>query len=197
MRSYKIMAMVMMLLLGCFSIGAAQGFLATGDNIQLLKQDLVDENLQVGRTRLKYIRKYYGDPPKISEDGKKIVYEYPTLKLEFEKKRLMLSWEYDTFKDPVYTEDADELRYDLESKEIAGNHISYNYIVRNYGEPTDMIETENDGMRSIYYYGDIKLIFENIITLKKYTIVGYSEDEERSKRVFVVGPKIDVPEEDE
>jgi hypothetical protein len=187
MKFYKIVFMMVILIVCFSSLILADGFLATKNNIELLKEDLLAEHLQVNQTRLRFIRKYYGDAPEITEDDEEIVYEYPGLKIEFNKKRILVSWEYDTFKDPVYTDDVDDLREDLESQEIAGNNISYAYIVKEYGEPTDLIETENDGMHSIYYYGDIKLIFENIIKMKKYQIEGY-EKEIKGEKILATKP---------
>ncbi len=188
MKSYKLLLVLLILLFGSSSLGLAEGFIASEDNINLLKQDLISEKLQIGKTRLYEIRKYYGDASQITEDEKKITYDYADLRIEFAKKKILRSWEYDTFKDPVYTDDADKLRKDLESEEIAGNNVSYTKIVKDYGEPTDKLENNVDGMQSIYYYGNIKLVFENIITLKKYRIKGYGKGGDK-KEAFVAKPQ--------
>jgi len=40
--------------------------------------------------------------------------------------------------------------------------------LRSYGTPTEMEESQEDGMFSVYYYGNIKLSFENQFLLKSW-----------------------------
>ena len=157
------------LLCFCITTGAiAQEMIATQADITRLKNDLRQNIIQIGKTRLLSIRENYGDAPTITGDTRKIVYDYGDLRIEFSKDRYLKDWEYDTFKDPAYTDDIDKLRKDLESEEIVGDFITLKQIVKDYDEPTDFIESDRDGELSIYYYGDIKLTFENNFTVQKW-----------------------------
>ncbi len=147
---------------------ALKGVLATNEDIVRLKNDLKEGRIQSGKTRLSEIRRKYGEAANITESESKIVYDYGDLKLEFSKKRYWKSWKYDSFKSPVYTDDVDDLRYDLESKELVGDNITFSYVRKEYGEPTESYETDEDGGISVYYYGDIKMVFENVFVLTKW-----------------------------
>jgi len=56
----------------------------------------------------------------------------------------------------------------LESKELVGDYISIKKIRKDYGEPTEIYETDYDTGESVYYYGNIKLTFENVVTLESW-----------------------------
>jgi len=133
-----------------------------------LKKDLRSGYIQIGKTRLKEIRYNYGDAPDIDDSDKKIVYKYDDIKMTFTKVRYWKDWEYDGFHDPAYTDDIDDLRYDLESEELVGDNITFEQVRKDYGEPTESEETDEDGDTSTYYYGNIKMIFENHISLKSW-----------------------------
>jgi len=147
---------------------AGVGRVATIDDIRLLKEDLLSGKIKIGKTRLKNVREMYGDATSITESDRRITYDYGDLRIAFDKKKIWKKWEYDTFKDPVYTDDVDDLRFDLESEELVGNNITYERVRKDYDEPTDSKETYNDGEMSIYYYGDIKMIFENVYTVRSW-----------------------------
>ena len=164
--------LIIIALLGLTLITSAEALktvAATKEDIIQLKKDLNNQYLQIGKTRLKQIRDIYGEAQDIRDTSKKIIYNYGDLKLTFLKKRYWKSWEYDSFQKQVYTNDIDDLRSDLESEELVGNNITYESIVKDYGEPTQMDETYEDGDTSIYYYGNIKMVFENYIVLQSWT----------------------------
>jgi len=163
---------IVFLVVNINGICLAEESIAVKENVDLLKKDIINGRVQIGKTRLYTIKKYYGTAPQITVNERKIAYDYPDLRIEFRKKKLLKDWEYDTFKGAVYTDDIDKLRSDLEADKIVGNNITYSYIARNYGQPTDFYESDADGDKSIYYYGDIKLIFENYATIDKYKMKG-------------------------
>lgn len=129
----------------------------------LLKQDLKDGKIKVGITRLKDFAADYGDAPAMTSTDKKVTYDYGDLKVEFDKVRYMRDWSYDSFKKPAYTDDIKKLRHDLEAKQIVGDNITYAKIIRDYEAPTESYITEDDGGYSIFYWGDIKMTFENVM----------------------------------
>lgn len=147
---------------------ALKGVIATPEDVTRLKSDVLEGKIQIGKTRLQDIQKDYGDAPNILDDDKRITYDYEDLRLIFERKRVWKDWEYDTFKKTVYTKSVDDLRFDLESKELIGENITYTMIQRKYGEPTESYETDDDGNLSVYYYGDIKMVFENIVSIRSW-----------------------------
>ena len=147
---------------------ATKGVVATEEDLTRLKNDLRDGRIDVNKTRLKMIEENYGEPPTITQTEKKVTYDYGDLKLEFEKVKLWKSWEYDSFKQPVYTDDVDDLRFDLESEELVGKNVTLDKIIKDYGEPTESRGSEEDGALAIYYYGDIKMTFENRILMSSW-----------------------------
>ncbi|VAX37389.1 hypothetical protein MNBD_UNCLBAC01-914 [hydrothermal vent metagenome] len=155
-------------LLLCSSSYAIKGIMATEKDIDRLKDDLRFGFLKVGQTRLQEFRDNYGEASSIADAEKKVIYHYGDLKIEFEKKRLWRDWEYDSFYNQAYSDDIDDLRADLESEELVGENITFRRIRKDYDEPTESEETTEDGDYSIYYYGNIKMIFENVIILKSW-----------------------------
>ncbi len=149
------------------------GMIASDYDIARLKNDFASNKLAVGKTRLKDISKFQGEPRTVVTDTeKKLSYDYNgEIKIDFKKEKYLRRWEYDGFKDPVYTDDVDDLRYDLESKtKLVGQAIAYSVVRKDYDEPTESHPTEKDGGKSVYYYGNIKMIFENVIVVTKYVI---------------------------
>ena len=130
-----------------------EGVLASPENVQRLKDDLRAGKIKVGQTRLKEILENYGLPTSITDTDKTIVYEYGDLKIEFSRERYWRDWEYDSFKKPAYSDNIDDLRKDLESEELVGDYITIKKIRKDYEEPTEIEETQDDGEASIYYYG--------------------------------------------
>jgi len=167
-RVYVTVLTTVFLFFNISSVFAMKGIIATKQDILRLKTDLKNGHIQNGETRLKDIRRKYGEAVNITESESKIVYDYGDLKLEFSKKRYWRSWKYDGFKSPVYTDDVDDLRYDLESGELVGKNITFSMIRKDYGEPTESYETNEDGRISVYYYGNIKMSFENVFLLTKW-----------------------------
>ena len=139
--------------------------LATQETITQLRKDLREGHVRIGKTRLHEVIDAYGKAVSITDDDRRIVYDYDDLRVEFVKRRLWRSWNYDSFRKPVYTDDVDDLRFDLESEELVGDNISASKIVKDYGEPTEIMQSDVDREKTIYYYGDIKLTFENVFVL--------------------------------
>lgn len=172
----KYLSVLMGMLMGVVVIGgispkdslALQGVAASESNINNLKRDLRLGRIQVGKTRLKNVQRLYGEAASITDSEKKIIYDYGNLRLEFSKDRYLKEWERDSFKKPVYTESIDDLRRSLEGDEIVGDLISLKSIKSDYGDPTEVKEKNQDGDLSVYYYGDLKLTFENHFVVIKW-----------------------------
>ncbi len=152
----------------CIALPALAANLATEGDVARLKNDLLNGIVKVGKTRLSELRRNYGDAPNITDEESKVVFEYEDLKIEFDKRRYWIDWGYDGFKPKAYTDDVDSLREDLESEELVGKNITYNSVRREYGEPTESDEATDDGETSHYYYGDIRMSFENFFVMKKW-----------------------------
>jgi hypothetical protein len=167
-KLYAFLSVSVALLLGISSAHALKGVIATPEDVARLKKDALEGKIEIGKTRLQDIQKDYGEAPSILDDDKRVTYDYNDLRLIFERKRIWKSWEYDSFKKPVYTKSVDDLRFDLESKELVGENVTYSMVQRKYGEPTESRETDEDGGLSVYYYGDIKLTFENVISMSSW-----------------------------
>ena len=160
---------VCLFLLGpSLSWAAAKDDAAVSIQIIQLKEDLKAGKIKIGMTRLKDIRTSYGEPINITNTDKKIVYDYGDLKIEFEKRKYWRSWTYDSFQQAAYTAKIDDLRYDLERRELTGDNITLEKIIKNYDQPTESSETADDGGTSTYYYGDIKMDFENVFVVKSW-----------------------------
>jgi len=168
MKLFKLILVMTFLTIAFSSVIAAEGFMATKDHIANLKNDIRLGKIQVGITRLKGIREKYGDAKSIKDAGKKVTYDYGGLKIEFDRIRYWRKWSYDGFKKAAYSDKIDSLRFDLESEEIVGENIPLSKILKDYEEPTEKAETDADGALSIYYYGDIKMVFENVITVRSW-----------------------------
>ena len=168
MKILRIMLVVFFVLMVGKAGWAITGVLATDQDISMLKKDLLSGKVQVGKTRLAEISKNYGDASDINSTDKRITYNYKDLKLVIEKQRLLRDWSYDSFKTAVYSDSVENLRFDLESGELAGDNIRYSKISRTYDNPTEIDESQEDGAQSIYYYGNIKLVFENYFVLKSW-----------------------------
>ena len=155
-------ALLLMMVITPLATHALEMRISTTEDIASLKQDFLDGKIKIGSTRLSEIRATYGDAPNITDSDLKLTYDYGTLKIDFDKRKVWKEWAYDGFKKPVYTDKVNDLRFDLESKELVGENITFEKVRRAYGEPTESFEKTEDGEMSIYYYGDIKMIFENV-----------------------------------
>lgn len=140
--------------------------IATIDDLRLLKKDVLVGSIKIGETRLRSINNTYGKPANVNETETRLTYDYGDLRIVFDKKKYLRDWSYDSSKKAVYTNDVEKLRYDLEGQQIAGNFVSYESIRRNYGEPTARMVMDGDGDMSTYYYGTIKLVFENVVEVQ-------------------------------
>lgn len=158
------------------SSSAMEGVLATPETITQLKKDLREGHIRIGFTRLHEVIDTYGKAVSVTDDDRRIIFEYDDLRIEFVKKRLWRTWMYDSFRKPVYTDDVDDLRFDLESEELVGENITATKIVKDYGEPTESMVSEEDGHNTVYYYGDIKLIFENVFVLRSWKAQNLAEE---------------------
>lgn len=168
MRSLKFF-LVVALLLGFVSTSQAlQGVLATSEDVARLKIDVLEGKIKVGSTRLKEISRNYGEAASITDTDKRLTYEYTNIKIDFDKFKYLRNWELDSFKKPAYNQNIDDLRAALSKGEIVGDYVTLLSIMKDYGAPTEYIETDRDGELSIYYYGNIKLTFENVIVVNQW-----------------------------
>lgn len=168
MKFIKGLLVVALLLCSVSAVQALQGVLATQEDVERLKADVLDGKIKTGTTRLKEISRNYGEAATITDTDRNLIYEYTNMKISFDKFKYLRKWEYDSFKKPAYSGDIDSLRADLEKGEIVGDYVTLSSIMRQYGAPTEYIETDRDGEMSVYYYGNIKLTFENVIVVKEW-----------------------------
>ncbi len=149
--------------LGALS-GAESYFLASQDNVNRLKKDLLTGMVKVGVTTLGQIRRTYGDASAITDSDRKVTYDFGDIKLDFDKRLFLKEWGYDSFQKKAFSDEIDDLREDLEGGEIVGKYVSLKKITDDYGQPTEIKVGSRDGI-TIYYYGDIKLVFEPKVML--------------------------------
>ena len=166
MKILKSVLLISVFMVVTANVFALEGKIAKTEDIARLKRDVLLGKIKVGQTRLKNVKDRYGEPVNITNNAKSIIYDYGDLKIEFSKIRYLRDWRYDSFKKPVYTDDVDKLRKDLESKEIDGDNTTYDIIVDDYEDPTESMPSEEDGKNSVYYYGDIQMTFENTFVVK-------------------------------
>ena len=196
MKIFKSILVLSLSLLICApNVLALKGKLATSEDVLMLKRDLLGGKINIGKTRLMNIQDEYGEPPNIIDDDKRITYDYGDLRLTFDRARYWRDWEKDSFRDPVYTDSVNDLRFDLESKELVGQNLTLDMIRRSYGEPTESYETSSDGEKSVYYYGDIKLTFENVIAVKSWRGANLGEQSQASGGLTEVYQSIPSPAE--
>jgi hypothetical protein len=153
-----------------FVIFSAQiGFtarLATREDIELLKSDIISGKIKPANTRMKAIQSNYGEPQSIQDTEKKVTYDYGDLKLEFSKKYYLRDWKYDYSHKTAYSTDIKQLRKDLESGQIVGDWMELNDdIIDSYENPTEAFIKTGDGELSVYYWGEMRLTFENYFAL--------------------------------
>lgn len=175
MKTIRLLAVGLALFVGASVVSAQQTRLASEEDIKLLKKDLLDGQIIVGKTRLSKISTAYGEAAAISENEKSITYNYGNIRIDFEKKRLLKDWEYDSSQGYAYTDSIDNLRFDLEDGQIVGDFVTFRQIQKDYDDPTKAMETDEDGAWSIYYYGDIKLVFENSFVVTSWRGSGLAE----------------------
>lgn len=161
-----IFAVFTIALLGFCPQWADAARLATSDDIALLKSDIVAGKIKTVKTRMRDIQRVYGEPQTIQDSDRKVVYDYGDLKLEFNKKYYLRDWQYDYSHKSAYSSDINDLRKDLESGQIVGNWMELNdNIISDYVEPTEAFVKTNDGDLSVYYWGEMRLAFENYFAL--------------------------------
>lgn len=169
MRLHKIFLTAVVLTLSAVSAWSIGERISTPEDVLLLRKDLKEGKIKVGGMRLMNFRQVYGDAASITDSENKIVYDYGSgLKIEFNRKRYWRSWSYASDKKPAYNKNIDKLRFNLESQKLVGQEITTQKIFKDYEEPTEIVETADDGGQTIYYYGDIKLVFENVIEVKSW-----------------------------
>lgn len=176
MKLNKVLFCGCLFALVCSVSFAMEGMLATPETISQLKKDLREGHIRIGKTRLSDVLQAYGKAVSITDDDRRIIFEYDDIRVEFIKRRIWRDWSYDGFRKPVYTDDVDDLRFDLESEELVGNNITADMILKDYGEPTDSDLSDIDGEHTVYYYGDIKLVFENVFVLRSWRAQNIAED---------------------
>jgi hypothetical protein len=142
--------------------------LAAEDDIRLLKNDVLTGGIKIDETRLKTITGTYGKPSNVTETDTRLTYDYGELRIVFDKKKYLRRWEYDYSRTAVYSREAEQLRFDLESRQIAGDFVTFESIRKSYGEPTARVVMDGDGDQSVYYYGIIKLVFENVVVVQSW-----------------------------
>lgn len=162
--------------LSATTVHAMEGMLATPETISQLKKDLREGHIRIGQTRLGDVIQTYGKAVSITDEDRRIVFDYDDIRVEFIKRRMWKDWSYDGFRKPVYTDDVDDLRFDLESEELVGNNITADMILKDYGEPTESKISDVDGENTVYYYGDIKMVFENVFVLRSWRAQNIAED---------------------
>lgn len=169
MKLIKSVLVILVLLLGVTTLVFAKGRLATSEDVDYLKKDLLAGKIKVGITRLSQISDRYGDPEEVAETTTKITYDYGDLKIEFDKIKYFRAWAYDSRYGYAFKDEVDDLRYDLETGQLVGDFTAYSDIVGDYSEPTAVGEEKTeDGQKSTYYWGDIRLTFENYIVVRSW-----------------------------
>ena len=166
MKLIKILLLVVFFFSAVSVSIAASVRIAGEDDIKLLKSDFLHGKISIGGTRLKKVKSAYGDPVEIKDSEKAITYAYGDISLDFEKVRLWRGWKYDYSHPRAYTDDIDGLREDLEGENIVGDYLTLKEFRKDYGEPTEAYEKFEDGDISVYFWGEIRLTFENVYTLK-------------------------------
>lgn len=168
---------------------AASARVATSEDVSLLKQDLLSGKIQIGKTRLKNIRSAYGDPANITDTETKLTYDYGDLKIEFDKTRYFRKWEYDYSRKYTPKDEIDDLRFDLESEQIVGDFVDYETFVKDYDTPTEAHPTKDDGMMSTYYWGQLKLMFENFVVVRGWRGVNLANGNSEATPALTVVPQ--------
>lgn len=164
------------------SVSSAQSSrLASDDDVRLLKKDVLAGSVKIGKTRLRSVNNTYGKPSNVTENETRLTYDYGDLRIVFGKKKYLRKWETDSSQTAVYSRDIDKLRYDLESRQLAGDFVTLESIRKSYGEPTARLVMDGDGGESIYYYGRIKLIFENVVEVESWRGSGLDSATEASR----------------
>lgn len=169
MRSLRNLSLLLAFLLLTVSPSfALKGVLSTPEDMARLRRDLKAGNLHAGITRLSEVIDQYGEPLSKTDTDKKVTLEYGDFKIEFTKNHFWREWGFDSFKKPAYTDKIKLLRQRLEGQKIVGENIPVEKFYKDYDEPTEIFLTPDDGEISVYYYGDMRLTFENVFTLKSW-----------------------------
>ncbi|MBF0479050.1 MAG: hypothetical protein HQL26_06170 [Candidatus Omnitrophica bacterium] len=142
--------------------------LAAPADILRLKSDLVQQVIKADVVRMKDIRAVYGDPATITETGRRIVFDYNDLFLEFEKQVLFRKWGHDFSQPQAWSANVKKARTAIEGGQITGTEYTLDRLYKDYKDPTFKVETSGDGELSYYYYGEMKLTFENVYVLKSW-----------------------------
>ncbi|MBF0385369.1 MAG: hypothetical protein HQL27_05810 [Candidatus Omnitrophica bacterium] len=190
----KILLSVIMfvtLLISPVFTNAQEKKLATDETLSLMKKDILDGVIKVGITRLSQVSSLYGDAPNIIEADKSVTYEYDDIKLEFDKFKYFRKWQYDFSHKPAYSDYIKKLRKDLEAGQLLPGYKTLDLVIKDYKEPTEGFEASGDGKLSVYYWGEVRLSFENVIILKKWT--GKNLEREVANQEATITMTKDVP----
>ena len=153
-------------------LGKAQADVATPAQVEQLKGALLAGAISVGNTTPETVRTNYGDPNSISDSDTKVTFDYDGLNITFDKKQILRDWSIDSFKTAVYEAKAQNLKKDLQRGTLVGELISYKEITNKYGNPTETGNEAPDSKAFTYYWGDLKLVFENQVYVKSWQIKG-------------------------
>ncbi len=193
MRALKIFLSMILMVLSVTAVFGLESMLATKEDIATLAQDLLAGKIEVGITRLSDIQSLYGDAANITDSGSKLTYNYGDLKIDFDKKKMWKEWDYDSFKKQAYTSDINKLRSDLEGKKLVGENITYDKVRKDYGEPTESEDITGDGAIAIFYYGNIKLVFENVVVVRGWDGKGLNKTTEEEVILKPAAKPADMP----
>ncbi len=169
MRIFRVVVVLFLIFCLANSVYAQEKKLATPESLALLKSDFLSGNLKIGVTRLKQIKDTYGDPNNAVDSVKTVVYDYGDLKLEFERYKYFREWKYDYSHKTAYSKDINSLRTDLEGGQILPGYKTLEEIIKDYKKPTEGFDKPDDGDMPVFYWGELRLTFENVIVLKKWT----------------------------
>lgn len=84
--------------LSATTVHAMEGMLATPETISQLKKDLREGHIRIGQTRLGDVIQTYGKAVSITDEDRRIVFDYDDIRVEFIKRRMWKDWSYDGFR---------------------------------------------------------------------------------------------------
>lgn len=139
---------------------------ATESQVEQLKIDLATGRLVIGAVLIDDIRKNYGDPPTITHERDSATLDYKEVALTFTKSKLLVDWSLGSYTASATEGKGELLREDLQNRKIKKGYVLLDKIVSTYGEPTRRVQEDPDTMT--LYYGDTKLIFDELSVLSSW-----------------------------